>query len=39
LIGWGCGHFGVHGFRVGWAGAAALALAAVPLSRKLVASS
>ncbi len=39
LIGWGCGHFGPNGFRIGWAAAAALALAAVPLSRKLIASS
>jgi len=35
LIGWGSAHFGAHGFRIGWAAAAALALAAVPLSRKL----
>jgi MFS family permease len=37
LIGWGCTHFGVHGFRIGWAVAALLALAAVPLSRRLTA--
>jgi len=37
LIGWGCTRFGVHGFRIGWAVAALLALAAVPLSRRLTA--
>jgi MFS family permease len=37
LIGWSCGRFGVPGFRVGWAAAAVLALAAVPLSRRLTA--
>jgi len=36
LIGWGCGHHGAQGFRLGWAVAAALALAAVPLSRRLL---
>jgi hypothetical protein len=35
LIGWGSGQFGALGFRLGWAAAAALALAAVPLSRGL----
>jgi len=35
LIGWGSGPFGALGFRLGWAAAAALALAAVPLSRGL----
>jgi MFS family permease len=36
LIGWGCGQQGPQGFRLGWALAAALALAAVPLSRRLL---
>jgi len=36
LIGWGNQHFGVQGFRFGWALAAALALAAVPLSYRLM---
>jgi MFS family permease len=35
LIGWGSSHFGPFGFRFGWAAAAAFALAAVPLSRRL----
>ena len=35
LIGWGSGHFGVGGFRLGWAVAAILTMAAVPLSRGL----
>jgi len=36
LIGWGSTHYGSAGFRIGWAAAALLALAAVPLSRSLV---
>ena len=32
LIGWGCDRYGANGFRLGWAAAALLALAAVPLS-------
>ncbi|MGA2082474.1 MAG: hypothetical protein ABSH53_17940 [Holophaga sp.] len=36
LIGWGCGRVGLAGYRWGWAVAAALALAAVPLSSRLV---
>ena len=36
LIGWGCQHFGLQGFRLGWALAAFLALAAVPLSHRLL---
>jgi len=36
LIGWGSLHHGAAGFRIGWAAAGALALAAVPLSRRLV---
>ena len=35
LIGWACGRFGPSGFRLGWAAACLLALAAVPLSRGL----
>ena len=35
LIGWGSAHYGSAGFRIGWAAAALLALAAVPLSRGL----
>jgi MFS family permease len=33
LIGWGCARFGPAGFRIGWAAAALLALAAVPLAQ------
>jgi hypothetical protein len=36
IIGWSCRHFGIMGFRVGWAAAALLALAAVPLSHRLL---
>ena len=36
VIGWGCKHFGLAGFRAGWAVAALLALAAVPLSYRLL---
>ena len=35
LIGWASGPFGAGAFRLGWGAAALLALAAVPLSRKL----
>jgi predicted MFS family arabinose efflux permease len=35
LIGWGCARFGPIGFRFGWAAAALLALAAVPLGRRV----
>ena len=36
LVGWGCGRFGLEGFRLGWGAAALLALAAVPMSYRLV---
>jgi MFS family permease len=36
VIGFGCRHFGVLGFRAGWAAAALLALAAVPLAHRLL---
>jgi hypothetical protein len=36
LIGWSCLGLGSGGFRLGWALAAALALAAVPLSRRFL---
>jgi len=36
LIGWGCQRFGLAGFRLGWALAAALALAAVPLAHRFL---
>jgi MFS family permease len=36
LIGWSCGRAGLLGYRFGWLLAAALALAAVPLSYRLV---
>jgi MFS family permease len=36
LIGWGCAHFGPAGYRIGWAAAALLALAAVPLAHGLL---
>ncbi len=36
VIGWGCRHLGAHGYRLGWAVAALFALAALPLSRRLL---
>jgi MFS family permease len=36
VIGWGCNRFGLLGFRLGWTVAALLALAAVPLSYRLL---
>jgi len=36
IIGWGCRHVGPAGFRLGWAAAAFFALAALPLSRRLL---
>lgn len=35
VIGLGCAHLGAQGYRVGWAAAAMLAFAALPLSRRL----
>ena len=35
IIGWNCLHFGLIGFRIGWAAAALVGLAAIPLSRRL----
>ena len=35
LIGWSCGRWGDPGFRMGWAAALLLVLAAVPLARRL----
>jgi len=36
VIGWGCQHLGPQGYRLGWAVAALFALAALPLSRRLL---
>jgi hypothetical protein len=36
VIGWGCRHLGSGGYRLGWAVAALFALAALPLSRRLL---
>ena len=36
IIGWSCHHLGPGGFRVGWAAAALLAFAALPLSYRLL---
>ena len=36
IIGWNCQRFGLAGFRVGWAAAALLGLAAIPLSHRLL---
>jgi len=36
IIGWNCRHFGPAGFRAGWAAAALLALAGVPLAHRLL---
>jgi MFS family permease len=36
IIGWGCQHLGLAGFRLGWAAAALFAFAGLPLSRRLL---